>query len=150
MPVETAHAQAVRERADDRAGMEVPDDAPVWVGVAQSPPGWFERRVDVVHSVLGLPAETREALSRRRRDLRMQGVCAEGAHNAAWAELAVDDRYRNCLSREESRAALESVAALAARGTVVLATDRRPGFRCHRTVLAAALEADGAGASGSG
>ncbi len=69
----------------------------------------------------------------------MQGLCEAGAHNAAWAELAVDDRYR---ARLRSGSTKEQVPALASRvGPVVLATDRRPGLRCHREVLAATLDA---------
>jgi hypothetical protein len=144
MSVETAHAVAVRERdpvSEERGsgastGEGDPRAEPLWVGVVRSPPGWFRRRVDVSLEGLGLSAETREALDRRTRDLRMQGLCEEGAHNAAWAELGVDDRYRDRLvNASDSR--LNEFDALASRDRpVVLATDRRPGFRCHRTVLA--------------
>jgi hypothetical protein len=153
MPVETAHAQRVRERPVVRAEEADPAGGdPVWVGVVRSPPGWFERRVDGFHPTLGLPLETRETLERRRRDLRMQGLCAEGAHNAAWAELDVDGRYRDHLSNatdDEVRGALDSLAASVAAGHVVLATDRRPGFRCHRSVLASVLDAGERAATGS-
>jgi hypothetical protein len=141
MSVETAHARRVRERPLPDGAEHAGDDA-VWVGVAHSPPGWFDRRVDASYPALGLSPETRASLERRRRDLRMQGLCAEGAHNAAWEELSVDERYRNRLSGEASdevREALESLEPLVERTSVVLATDRRPGFRCHRTVLASTL-----------
>ena len=145
MAVETAHAMAVRERdpgSDERrsaTGGDGSRNPPEWIGVVRSPPGWFRRRVDACDTELGLSAETRAALDDRRRDLRLQGLCEVGAHNAAWAELAVDDRYRARLRSDPARG---QVAALASReGPVVLATDRRPGFRCHREVLADALDA---------
>ena len=140
MRVETAHAVAVRSRAD--GATEGAAAAPVWVGVVRSPPAWFRRHVDEQYPELGLPATTREALNRRRRDLRMQGLCEEGAHNAAWEELAVDGRYRSELA-DEGVDVLDSLASR--ERPVVLATDRRPGFRCHREVLAALLRerADG-------
>jgi hypothetical protein len=153
MPVQTAHAQRVRERPVVRAENADPVGGdPVWVGVVRSPPGWFERHVDGSHPALGLPSETRETLERRRRDLRMQGLCAEGAHNAAWEELDVDGRYRDHLSNAangEVRDALDSLAAFVEAGRVVVATDRRPGFRCHRTVLSSVLEAGEPAATGS-
>jgi hypothetical protein len=159
MSVETAHAMAVRERdpgGDERgsgrderrsgrdergsgAGGDGSQTGPEWIGVVRSPPGWFRRRVDALCPELGLSAETRAALDERRRDLRMQGLCEAGAHNAAWAELAVDDRYR---ARLRSDPATEQVAALASRAEpLVLATARQPGLRCHREVLATALDA---------
>jgi hypothetical protein len=145
MAVETAHAMAVRERdpgSDERRSGAVGDgsrNTPEWIGVVRSPPGWFRRRVDACYPELGLSAETRAALDERRRDLRIQGLCEAGAHNAAWAELGIDDRYRARLRRDPAG---EQVAALASReGPLVLATDRRPGFRCHREVLADALDA---------
>lgn len=144
MSVETAHAQRVRERAVERAATQasVTPDTPVWVGVVRSPPGWFRRRVDVALPALGLSVETHETLVRRRRDLRMQGLCVEGAHNAAWEELDVDERYRAHLSSEDAREALASLAVRTERERIVLATDRQPGFRCHRTVLASVLAGD--------
>jgi hypothetical protein len=146
MSVETAHVLAVRERAarisDGQPNVDpvtTDGDEPLWVGVARSPPAWFARRVDVSRPVFGLPAALRDDLARRRRDLRTRGLCEEGAHNAAWAELGLDERYREHLSSDATH---EALLALAARGRpLVLATDRRPGFRCHRTVLAARLRA---------
>jgi hypothetical protein len=135
MRVETADAAAIRGR-DDTADATAEDTA-VWVGVTRSPPGWFRRRVDRTEPAAGLTGELTAALDRRRRELRMRGLCAEGAHNAAWEELGVDSRYRETLSREAARTALRSVASV--EQPVVLATTRRPGFRCHRGVLADVL-----------
>lgn len=131
MGVETAHALAVRQRPPDGDGSE--EDAR-WVGVVRDPPGWFRRRVDVHYPTLGLDEETRATLETRRRDLQMRGLCEEGAHNAAWRELDVADRYRDHVSSGEARAALTELAGHG--NEVVLATDRRPGYRCHRDVLA--------------
>ncbi len=139
MSIETAHAQRVRERSLPD-GAEPTGDGPVWVGIVRSPPGWFDRRVDVDYPALGLLPETRESLDRRRRELRMQGLCAEGAHNAAWEELSVDERYRRRLSNGVSDEVREALDSLVRREGVVLATDRRPGFRCHRSVLASVLD----------
>lgn len=143
MPVETAHGQETRERTGGTDGRDAASSTchgAVWVGVVRSPPSWFRRRVDYVYSALDIPTAASEALERRRRDLQMRGLCAEGAHNAAWEELKVDERYRAYLSSAEARKALQNVRTLTARERVVLATDRRPGFRCHRSVLASVLE----------
>lgn len=154
MPIETAHGRDVRERAADRSDRAADGRDDVWVGVVVDPPGWFSRRVDLVRPALGLPPETAQRLERRCRDFRMQGLCAEGAHNAAWDELGVDDSYRDQLSTDAARAALTSLEARVRAGEqVVLATTRRPGFRCHRTVLARVLRSrlggDGVSTTGS-
>ncbi|WP_380675901.1 hypothetical protein [Salinigranum sp. GCM10025319] len=147
MSVETAHAVAVRERdpaseargSSARADRDEPREEPLWVGVVRSPPAWFRRRVDLLRPRLGLSTETREELDRRTRDLRMQGLCEEGAHNAAWEELGIDDRYRDRLASGSDHLLGEFDALASRERPVVLATDRRPGFRCHRTVLASAI-----------
>jgi hypothetical protein len=143
MAIETAHAQDVRERPVEQSGRTDDCAGDVWVGVVRAPPEWFSRRVDSVRTALGLPSETTERLDRRRRDFRMQGLCADGAHNAAWDELDVDDRYRDHLSTDAAHEALASLDARVRAGQrVVLATTRRPGVRCHRTTLAAVLRSD--------
>jgi hypothetical protein len=134
MHVETADAVAVRDGSEVGAD---PGREPVVVGVVRSPPAWFRQRVDVSYPAVGLPEDLSADLDRRRRDLRMQGLCEEGAHNAAWEELDVDGQYRASLSDEPARTVLSSLVSM--QGLPVLATDRRPGFRCHREVLARVL-----------
>lgn len=145
MDVTTADALAVRERPVGSTACHEPtdgvndtsvsaSDGTVWVGVERSPPGWFRRRVTVLEPSLDLPRELVETLRTRREDLQRRGLCKSGAHNAAWQELSVDERYRDRLGTEATSGALERIESF--ERPVVVATTRQPGVRCHRAVLA--------------
>ncbi|QIO22645.1 DUF488 family protein [Haloarcula sp. JP-L23] len=107
------------------------------VGVVRQPTGWFHAAVDENVPELGPPADLLDETKRRAEDLQMQGLCEEGAHNAAWDETDFADRYRTHL--DESEAAQRAVDDLCTRvrdgETVVLVCFEGERKRCHRTLL---------------
>lgn len=107
------------------------------VGVVREPTGWFHAAVDENCPELGPPAELLTETKRRAEDLKMQGLCEEGAHNAAWDETDFADRYRAYL--DDSDAAEQALSDLCDRvrdgETVVLVCFEGNSKRCHRTLL---------------
>jgi uncharacterized protein YeaO (DUF488 family) len=112
------------------------------VGVVREPTGWFQAAVDENIPELGPPADLLAETKQRAEDFEMQGLCAEGAHNAAWDETAFAARYRTHL--DESDAAQRALDRLRGRieggETVVLVCFEGEGKRCHRTILRERLE----------
>ncbi|MBX0321428.1 DUF488 domain-containing protein [Halomicroarcula sp. F13] len=113
------------------------------VGVVREPTGWFHAAVDENRPELGPPSDLLAETKRRAEDLQMQGLCEEGAHNAAWDETDFADRYRTHL--DESEAAQQAITDLADRvrdgETVVLVCFEGERKRCHRTLLRERLRA---------
>jgi uncharacterized protein YeaO (DUF488 family) len=107
------------------------------VGVVREPTGWFHAAVDENVPELGPPKALLEETKQRAEDLQMQGLCEEGAHNAAWDETDFESRYLAHL--EESDDAQRALAALAERvldgETVALVCFEGDRKRCHRTLL---------------
>jgi uncharacterized protein YeaO (DUF488 family) len=64
-------------------------------------------------------------------------MCEEGAHNAAWEEPDFTARYRECLTTESARSAMEDLLDCLASGTDValVCYENTDSKRCHRTVL---------------
>jgi uncharacterized protein YeaO (DUF488 family) len=112
------------------------------VGVVREPTGWFRAAVDENVPELGPPADLLEETKQRTEDFEMQGLCSEGAHNAAWEETDFEGRYRTYL--DESDAAQRALDRLRDRiedgGTVVLVCFGGDGKRCHRSILRERLE----------
>ena len=119
-------------------GLVESHEAATLVGVVRRPTGWFESAVDENHPSLGPPPELLDEFKRRHEDFERQGMCDEGAHNAAWDELGFEEQYRDHLTTDSE--AQEAVDALVDRlrsdERIVLVcfenTDRK---RCHRTLL---------------
>lgn len=108
------------------------------VGVVRRPTGWFRSTVDENHPSLGPPPELLDEFKQRYEDFKLQGMCDEGAHNAAWEELGFDDRYRTYL--EETPAARDAVSALvnrleAGEELTLVCFENTNKKRCHRTIL---------------
>ncbi|MFD1589041.1 DUF488 family protein [Halorientalis brevis] len=142
---EARNSAAIRETyaaALQHELVEVEDDASV-VGVVRRPPGWFRATVDENRPELGPPEQLLDEVKQRHEDLKMQGMCDEGAHNAAWEECDFDERYRDHLA--DSSAAQETLDDLvtAAEGgtTVVLVCFEGENKRCHRHMLIEELRA---------
>ncbi|WP_336002896.1 DUF488 domain-containing protein [Halorientalis halophila] len=117
------------------------DDAAL-VGVVRQPTGWFHGAVDENRPELGPPEDLLEETKQRQEDLKLQGMCDEGAHNAAWEEVDFEARYREHV--ESSDAAQETLDDLADRvrsgETVVLVCFEAEKKQCHRHALVDLLE----------
>jgi uncharacterized protein YeaO (DUF488 family) len=120
--------------------VDLPDDTRR-VGVVRSPTPWFHGVVDENQPALGPPSELLEEFQAREESFKLDGMCEEGAHNAAWEELDFERRYRAHLATEEAQAAMDDLCDLLEDVDVALVcfenTDQK---RCHRTVLREELE----------
>ncbi|MXV62451.1 DUF488 family protein [Natronorubrum sp. JWXQ-INN-674] len=113
------------------------------VGVVRQPAGWFHAAVDENVPELGPPSSLLESFRRTETDLKMRGICEEGAHNAAWDEVEFETAYRDHLeSSPDAQAALEALESRLEGGESIALvcyenTDKK---RCHRTILREILE----------
>lgn len=107
------------------------------VGVVRRPTGWFRAAVEENHPTLGPPGPLLDEVQARAETLRRQGLCDEGAHNAAWEETDFADRYREHVRTDfEAGAALDTLVERVRDGEdVALVCYEGDGKRCHRRVL---------------
>jgi uncharacterized protein YeaO (DUF488 family) len=115
------------------------------LGVVRRPTPWFHGAVDENLPAVAPPEELLESFKDRCEDLEMQGLCAEGAHNAAWDELDFDAKYHDHLAdSEEARAAIEDLRDRLASGEdlVLVCYENTDQKRCHRTILREELRSD--------
>ncbi|QLH83698.1 DUF488 family protein [Halosimplex pelagicum] len=106
------------------------------VGVVRRPTGWFAALVDENRPELGPPESLLSETKDRQEDLRRQGLCDEGAHNAAWEEVNFATRYREHLASEAAAEAIADLAERVAAGeTVALVCFEGDSKRCHRRIL---------------
>jgi len=113
------------------------------VGVVRNPTAWFHGTVDENVPELGPPADLLERFNRTKADLKMQGLCAAGAHNAAWDQLGFADTYRTHLeTAADAQAALETLEARLRSGESIalVCYENTAKKRCHRTLLRDRLE----------
>ena len=108
------------------------------VGVVRRPTGWFRTTVDENYPALGPPENLLDEFKQRQEDFKMQGMCDEGAHNAAWDEVKFEERYRSYLT--DGAEAQEAVAELTDRlqdgeQLVFVCFENTDQKRCHRTLL---------------
>ena len=101
------------------------------------PTGWFQGVVDENRPELGPPEVLLDEVKQRHEDLKMQGMCDEGAHNAAWEECGFAERYREHIAdSSEAQETLGDLVGAAETGTtVVLVCFEGESKRCHRHVL---------------
>jgi len=126
---------------------DLPGDAAL-VGVVRRPTGWFSALVDENRPELGPPESLLSATKEREEDLRRQGLCDEEAHNAAWAEVDFETRYREHLASEAPERAVADLADRVAAGeTVALVCVEGDAKRCHRRILDGVISGRVAGAS---
>ena len=113
------------------------DESARLVGVVRRPTGWFRSAVDENRPELGPPEDLLDEVKERHEDLKMQGMCDEGAHNAAWEDCSFADRYRAFLAESsDARTTIDELAEAVADGTtVVLVCFEGENKRCHRHLL---------------
>lgn len=117
--------------------VDVPSEATM-VGVVRRPTGWLRTTVDENYPALGPPPNLLEEFKQRHEDFKMQGMCDAGAHNAAWDEVAFDDRYRTHLTdAADAQAAVADLTDRIRGGEhlVVVCFENTDQKRCHRTLL---------------
>jgi len=107
------------------------------VGVVRRPTGWFRSTVDENRPELGPPEDLLDEVQERHEELKMQGMCDEGAHNAAWEDCSFADRYREYLeASSDAQATIDELAEAVADGTtIVLVCFEGETKRCHRHIL---------------
>lgn len=108
------------------------------VGVVRRPPSWFSATVDENCPELGPPPDLLDEFTQRHEEFKIQGLCDEGAHNAAWDDVGFADQYRSHLSG--AQAAEEAVGELVDRlrdgeHLVLVCFENTEQKRCHRTLL---------------
>jgi hypothetical protein len=119
-------------------------DADRVVGVVRRPTRWFSAVVDENRPALAPPEDLLDSFKAEAEDLKMRGMCDEGAHNAAWENLRFDERYGEYL--DESAEAEEAMADVVDRirggdDLVLVCFENTAKKRCHRTSLVERLEA---------
>ncbi|WP_245756913.1 DUF488 family protein, N3 subclade [Halogranum rubrum] len=123
--------------------MDIPTEATL-VGVVRRPTSWFRTTVDENYPALGPPADLLDECKQRHEDFKMQGLCDEGAHNAAWDDVEFEKRYQSYLT--ENVDALKAINELTSRlrdgeHLVLVCFENINQKRCHRTLLKAHLNA---------
>lgn len=122
------------------------------VGVVRRPTSWFHAAVDENRPSLGPPTALLEEVRTAEEELKMQGLCAEGAHNAAWDQVAFERRYREHLaSSTETKRVLEDLERRLVDGEslALVCDENTEKKRCHRTILRDVLEDRLAGSDSS-
>ncbi|WP_435194743.1 hypothetical protein [Natronomonas sp. EA1] len=135
MSVTDASADALR-----RGLAPAPADATL-VGVVRDPDPGFRRLVDTNVPELAPPAPVLADAREVAAEFRMAGMCAEGAHNAAWDDVGVLERYRDRLDDDPAaRTALDGLRERVRAGESLVIVDTvGPNRRSHRVVLAERL-----------
>jgi uncharacterized protein YeaO (DUF488 family) len=121
---------------------ELPADA-TRVGVVRRPTSWFHAAVDENLPELGPPADLLESMRDAEEDMKMQGLCEEGAHNAAWEQVGFGEAYRDHLETDaDAKAALAALSERLAAGEslALVCYENTEKKRCHRTILREFLE----------
>ncbi|QCC59916.1 DUF488 domain-containing protein [Natrinema thermotolerans] len=121
---------------------ELPADA-TRVGVVRRPTSWFHAAVDENLPELGPPEPLLESMRDAEEDMKIQGLCEEGAHNAAWEQVGFGEAYRDHLESDDSaRAAIETLSERLAAGEslALVCYENTEKKRCHRTILREYLE----------
>jgi len=121
---------------------ELPADA-TRVGVVRRPTSWFHAAVDENRPALGPPDELLESMRDAAEEMKMQGLCEEGAHNAAWDQVGFGEAYRDHLETDDdAQAAVTALEDRLAAGEslALVCYENTEKKRCHRTILREALE----------
>ena len=112
------------------------------VGVVRRPTAWFRSEIDENVPELSPPEELLMEFKQRHEDLKMQGMCDEGSHNAVWEELRFEEQYREylCESTAVESALSELVERVSKGENLVLVCFEGDNKRCHRHTLVSEIE----------
>lgn len=127
---ETYHAAIQHDLVDLRGDEHL-------AGVVRRPTAWFRAAVDANYPELGPPEDVLAETKQRQEEMQMQGMCEEGAHNAAWETVEFTRRYEEYLDADDgAQATLADLADRVRTGEdVVLVCFEGEGKRCHRHLL---------------
>lgn len=108
------------------------------VGVVRRPPGWFRALIAENHRALGPPEPLLEETQERTEALKLDGMCDEGAHNAAWKECDFERRYLEYLTSDPDAGKVVTGLRDRVRNgeDLTLVCFEGETKRCHRRVLA--------------
>jgi hypothetical protein len=110
------------------------DDAVLYAVVR--PPCGFASLVERNLSALAPSRELLDELEREKRDRKMRGMCEEGAHNSAWCDLNLAERYVDELrASEEAGKEFRVLVKQAAESDVYLVAPGGSRRRSHVDVL---------------
>lgn len=113
------------------------------LGVVRRPTSWFNAAVDDNEPALAPPQALLDRVKEAQEDLKLQGMCDEGAHNAAWENLKFAEQYRDHLADDAAaQRAMDEVANAVESGESIALvcyenTDKK---RCHRAILREKIE----------
>ena len=112
------------------------------VGVVRKPTRWFHAVVDENRPALGPPEALLDEFQDRTESFSLDGLCEEGAHNAAWEELDFAERYRAHLESGAANQAVDDLCGALDDGTDValVCYENTDSKRCHRTTLVEVIE----------
>ncbi len=120
----------------------VPSDATL-VGVVRRPTGWFNATVDENVQALGPPPALLDAFKDQYETFKLQGLCDEGAHNAAWDAVEFAETYRDHLSSDAAaNTAIRKLSDRLSDGErlFLVCFENTEKKRCHRTLIREHLE----------
>ncbi|MFC6988426.1 DUF488 family protein [Haloplanus sp. GCM10025708] len=135
----TESAPPLREASADALyhGLVEFPDGTARIGVVRRPTRAVLAVVDENRPELGPPESLLDEFTAERDDLKMRGLCEEGAHNAAWENVSFDRRYADYL--DASEAAREALADLRRRRDdgeeLALVGESGEKKRSHRAIL---------------
>lgn len=106
------------------------------VGVVD-PDARVEQLVGETRPALAQPPGLRADVDEREADFRRAGMCAQGAHNAAWEEVDAERRYREYLDGDDgARGACAELTSRLSDGESFVLVGRHPdGWASHGRVL---------------
>lgn len=132
---ETYHAAIQHDLVDLAGGEHL-------VGVVRRPTPWFHGAVDENHRELGPPESLLDEVKDRQEAFQLQGLCEEGALNAAWEDVDFAERYHEYLAdSDEAQATIADIVDRVRAGVdVVLVCYESDDKRCHRHLLLDVLD----------
>lgn len=129
-----------------RDRVDLPDGTRL-LGVVRRPTRWLHAAVDENCPALAPPPDLLDAHADAAESFRIDGLCADGAHNAAWDRVEFASRYREYLATDpDARDAVRDLRSALASGedVALVCFENTEKKRCHRTVLRSVVSENGA------